>query len=125
MKRRFLLTFFGVCLYATCLMAQQKAITGKVTSPSGEGMSNVTVIVKGSNRSVQTNPDGSFTIQAAPGETLLFRAIGSTGVEQVIGTGSFYNVQLQSSEESIDEVVVTALGIKKGKESPWLCRARH
>ncbi|MVZ61852.1 SusC/RagA family TonB-linked outer membrane protein [Sphingobacterium humi] len=117
MKRRFLLTFFGVCLYATCLMAQQKAITGKVTSPSGEGMSNVTVIVKGSNRSVQTNPDGSFTIQAAPGETLLFRAIGSTGVEQVIGTGSFYNVQLQSSEESIDEVVVTALGIKREKKA--------
>src|SRR5690606_3634003 len=117
MKRRFLLTFFGVCLYATCLMAQQKAITGKVTSASGEAMSNVTVIVKGTTRSVQTNADGSFSIQAAPGETLIFRAIGSSGAQQVVGSGSVYNVELASSEESIDEVVVTALGIKKEKKA--------
>ena len=117
MKRRFLLTFFGVCLYATCLMAQQKAITGKVTSVSGEAMSNVTVIVKGSTRSVQTNADGSFSIQAAPGETLIFRAIGSSGAQQVVGSGSVYNIELANSEESIDEVVVTALGIKKEKKA--------
>ena len=117
MKRRFLLTFFGVCLYASCLMAQQKAISGKVTSSDGNGVSNVTVIVKGTTRSVQTNADGSFSIQAAPGETLIFRAIGSGETSQVVGSGNVYNIKLMGSEEAIDEVVVTALGIKKEKKA--------
>ncbi|SKB68121.1 TonB-linked outer membrane protein, SusC/RagA family [Sphingobacterium nematocida] len=117
MKRRFLLTFFGVCLYASCLMAQQKAISGKVTSSDGNGVSNVTVIVKGTTRSVQTNADGSFSIQAAPGETLIFRAIGSGETSQVVGSGNVYNIKLMGSEEAIDEVVVTAMGIKKEKKA--------
>ena len=117
MKRRFLLTFFGVCLYASCLMAQQKAISGKVTSSDGNGVSNVTVIVKGTTRSVQTNADGSFSIQAAPGETLIFRAVGSGEASQVVGSGNVYNIKLSGSEEAIDEVVVTAMGIKQQARS--------
>ena len=116
MKRRLLLTFFGVALYASCLMAQQKAISGKVTSTNGEAMSNVTVVVKGTNRTAQTNPDGSFTIQAAPGETLIFRSIGASEQSRIVGTGATYNVILENTEESLDEVVVTALGIKKEKK---------
>ncbi|MFD2553614.1 SusC/RagA family TonB-linked outer membrane protein [Sphingobacterium tabacisoli] len=117
MKKRFLLAFFGVCLYASCLMAQQKAVSGKVTSSDGGGLSNVTVIVKGTTRSVQTNADGSFSIQAAPGETLIFRAIGSGETSQLVGSGNVYNIKLSGSEEAIDEVVVTALGIKKEKKA--------
>lgn len=98
-------------------MAQQKAISGKVTSSDGNGVSNVTVIVKGTTRSVQTNADGSFSIQAAPGETLIFRAIGSGETSQVVGSGNVYNIKLMGSEEAIDEVVVTALGIKKEKKA--------
>ncbi|MDR2283817.1 MAG: SusC/RagA family TonB-linked outer membrane protein [Sphingobacterium sp.] len=117
MKKRFLLAFFGVCIYASCLMAQQKAVSGKVTSSDGGGLSNVTVIVKGTTRSVQTNADGSFSIQAAPGETLIFRAIGSGETSQLVGSGNVYNIKLGGSEEAIDEVVVTALGIKKEKKA--------
>lgn len=117
MKRRFLLTFFGVALYASCLMAQQKAVSGKVNSSNGEGLGNVTVVVKGTNRTVQTNADGSFSIQAAPGETLIFRAIGSGEKSQIIGSGNVYNIVLEGSEEAIDEVVITALGIKKEKKA--------
>ncbi len=98
-------------------MAQQKAVSGKVTSSDGGGLSNVTVIVKGTTRSVQTNADGSFSIQAAPGETLIFRAIGSGETSQLVGSGNVYNIKLSGSEEAIDEVVVTALGIKKEKKA--------
>ncbi len=117
MKRRFLLTFFGVALYASCLMAQQKAVTGKVVSSNGEVLSNVTVLVKGTDRMVQTNADGTFSIQAAPGETLVFRMIGSDERNQVVGAGNVYNITLQSSDEAIDEVVVTAMGIKQRARS--------
>src|SRR5690606_24581061 len=117
MKRRFLLTFFGVAVYASCLMAQQKSITGRVVAPTGEALGNVTVIVQGTNRTVKTNPDGSFTIQASAGEKLLFRYIGSNELVQEVGTGNVYNITLMDSEESLDEVVVTALGIRKEKKA--------
>src|SRR5690606_582461 len=112
-----LLTFFGVALYASCLMAQQKSITGRVTNPSGEALGNVTVVVQGTNRTVKTNPDGSFSIQASPGEKLLFRSIGSGERVQEIGTGNVYNITLLEAEESIDEVIVTALGIRREKKA--------
>lgn len=117
MKRRLLLTFFGVALYASCLMAQQKSITGKVSSASGEALSNVTVVVQGTNRTVKTNADGSFSIQAAPGERLIFRSIGTNEILQVVGTGNVYNITLIGSEEELDEVIVTAMGIKKEKKA--------
>jgi TonB-linked SusC/RagA family outer membrane protein len=114
MKRRFLLTFFGVAIYASCLMAQQKSITGKVSSPSGEALSNVTVVVQGTNRTVKTNADGSFTIQASPGEMLLFRSVGSSELIREVGPGNVYNVTLVSTEANIDEVLVTAeFGLKR------------
>src|SRR5690606_38852970 len=113
MKRRFLLTFFGVALYASCLMAQQKSISGKVISQSGEALGDVTVLIQGTNRAVKTNADGSFSIQAAPGERLVFRLVGSKEVVQVVGEGTVYNVTLQTGSE-IDEVVVTAeFGMKR------------
>lgn len=117
MKRRFLLTFLGIAAYASCLMAQQKSISGRVTSADGEALSNVTVIVQGTNRAVKTNPDGTFSIQAAPGEKLIFRSIGSKEVLKVVGDGTVYNVVLESSDELLEEVVVTAMGIKKEKKA--------
>lgn len=117
MKRRFLLTFFGIALSASCLMAQQKAISGKVSSAKGDAIGDVTVVVKGTNRSVKTNADGSFTIQAAPGEILIFKSIGTSEESRIVGTGSSYNVVLADAEEAITEVVVTAMGIKKEKKA--------
>lgn len=117
MKRRFLLTFFGVAVYASCLMAQQKSISGKVLSPTGEALGNVTVVVQGTNRTVKTNSDGSFTIQASPGEKLLFRSVGSSEFVQEVGANNVYTITLQGSEEALQEVVVTAMGIKKEKKA--------
>lgn len=114
MKRRLLLTFFGVAIYASCLMAQQKSISGKVVGSSGEALANVTVVVQGTNRTVKTNDDGSFTIQASPGEKLLFRSVGNAQFIQEVGTSNTYTITLARSEEAIDEVLVTAeFGLKR------------
>ncbi|MCA5005708.1 SusC/RagA family TonB-linked outer membrane protein [Sphingobacterium bovistauri] len=117
MKRRLLLTFFGVAVYASCLMAQQKSISGKVINPSGEAMGNVTVVVQGSNRTVKTNSDGTFTIQASPGEKLVFRAVGSSEFVQVVGSQNTYSISLTNSQEELQEVIVTAMGIKQQARS--------
>ena len=106
-----------MCVFASCLMAQQKTITGKVTSANGEALGSVTVTVQGTNRAVKTNADGSFSIQASSGEKLLFKIIGSNDFVQLIDQKTNYTIVLADSNEVLDEVVVTAMGIKKEKKA--------
>src|SRR5204863_6879816 len=58
-----------------------KTVTGKVTNEKGEGLSNVSVLVKGTGRGTTTGADGSFSINAEVGETLQFSMIGYTVAE--------------------------------------------
>ncbi|WP_394675851.1 SusC/RagA family TonB-linked outer membrane protein [uncultured Sphingobacterium sp.] len=117
MNKKFLLFCSGVML-STSLWAQTKTVTGKVTNASDGGtMPNVTVSIKGKSVSTQTKPDGSFTINAEPGDILIFRAVGSQERQQLVGTNATINVALSGSEEALEEVVVTAMGIKKEKKA--------
>lgn len=117
MNKKLLLFCSGVML-STSLWAQTKTISGKVTNASdGTSMSNVTVSIKGKAVSTQTNPDGSFTIKADPGDVLIFSTIGSKPLQQTVGSSSTVNIALSNSEEALTEVVVTAMGIKKEKKA--------
>ncbi len=117
MKRKLLLILSGVML-SSSLWAQTKTISGKVTSASdGASMSNVTVTIKGKSISTQTNSDGTFTINAEPGDILIFRALGSSESQKLVGSANVINVALTGREETLDEVIVTAMGIKKEKKA--------
>lgn len=105
-------------MLSTSLWAQTKTVTGKVTNASdGGSMANVTVSIKGKPINTQTNPDGSFTIKAEPGDILIFRAVGSKERQQLVGSDATINIALSGSEEALEEVVVTAMGIKKEKRA--------
>jgi len=105
-------------MLSTSLWAQTKTVTGKVTNASdGGSMANVTVSIKGKPVSTQTNPDGSFTIKAESGDILIFRAVGSKERQQLVGSDATINISLAGSEEALEEVVVTAMGIKKEKKA--------
>ncbi|MEI2270760.1 SusC/RagA family TonB-linked outer membrane protein [Sphingobacterium sp. ML3W] len=117
MNKKLLLFCSGVML-STSLWAQTKTVTGKVTNASdGGSMANVTVSIKGKPINTQTNPDGSFTIKAEPGDILIFRAVGSKERQQLVGSDATINIALSGSEEALEEVVVTAMGIKKEKRA--------
>jgi len=96
---------------ASSLFAQQ-SITGRVTDAKG-AVSGVTVSVKGTSRATQTDANGSFTIQAAQGETLRFSNIGYKSTEIVVGSTKLINATLIEDASALDEVVVTAMGIKR------------
>ncbi|UIR55269.1 SusC/RagA family TonB-linked outer membrane protein [Sphingobacterium sp. SRCM116780] len=96
---------------ASALFAQQ-SVTGKVTDATGP-ISGVSVSIKGTSRGTQTGPDGSFTIQAAQGETLRFSMVGYKATEISVGSTKTINVSLQEDASALDEVVVTAMGIKR------------
>lgn len=106
------LLFFALLFYFPSYA--QQTITGKVTSAEDHTpLLGVTVVVQGNNRGTTTNAAGSYTIQAASGDTLVFSYIGYTPSRTVVGSQTTLNVSLQSAAKGLHELVVTALGIKQ------------
>ena len=102
---------------ATVLFGQQKTVTGKVTGESGQFLSNVTVNIKGTNRTVQTNSSGSFSIQASMGDVLMITFVGYTTKEIKVGTGNTISVALVPVTKEMEDVVISAFGQTKAKKS--------
>ncbi len=96
----------------------QSTISGIVTDvDSGMPLVGVNVLVKGSQRGTMTDFDGKYAIDAAPSEVLVFSYLGLQTKEVSVGTNRTVNVQMATDEEQLNEVVVTALGIKKDVKS--------
>jgi len=107
---RLLLALLALMLVAGPAFAQQRTITGKVTSEQGTPLSGVSVTVKGTTTSTATNPQGDYSIAATAGQVLQFRLIGTALAERSVGTEDVINVQLRRVALDLDAVVVTALG---------------
>jgi iron complex outermembrane receptor protein len=105
-----LLTGFSVA-------AQQRQISGKITdSADGTGLAGVSVMPKGSTRGTVSGADGSFTISVDNrSEFLVFSLIGYDSKEVAI-TGNPLRVSLQSSANSLNEVVVVGYGTLRKKD---------
>ncbi len=83
-------------------------IRGTVSDASGP-LPGVNVVVKGTNRGVQTNFDGTYTINAAPGEVIDVAFMGMNSKEFVVNEAGNYNVTLQEDSKQLETVVVTAV----------------
>lgn len=94
--------------------AQEKTVSGIVSDQSGP-VPGVNVVVKGTNRSAQTDFDGKYAVRASSGEVLMFSFIGMNDVSVTVGASSSVNVKLQSTAKSLEEVVVVAYGKQKAK----------
>jgi TonB-dependent starch-binding outer membrane protein SusC len=92
------------------IMAQTKSVSGVVKDGKGEPVPNVTVTVKGSKTGVATAANGSFTISAAPGATLLFTAVNFEAAELKIGADNSYTVVLAEKQTILTDVVVVGYG---------------
>src|SRR6266849_9600491 len=108
--KRSLLTLLGLVLVAGPAFAQQRTITGKVTSEQGTPLAGVSVTVKATSTATSTNNQGDYSIATAAGQVLQFRLIGTALVERPVGTDDVINVQLRRVALDLDAVVVTALG---------------
>uniref|UniRef100_UPI00280AAE49 SusC/RagA family TonB-linked outer membrane protein n=1 Tax=uncultured Bacteroides sp. TaxID=162156 RepID=UPI00280AAE49 len=96
---------------------QAKKITGKVVDTTGEPIIGASVLVKDAGTGAVTNIDGNFSVDAQVGSTLVISFVGYTSAEIKVGTGSVYNVTLKDDTQTLSEVVVTAMGIKKDRKS--------
>jgi TonB-linked SusC/RagA family outer membrane protein len=97
---------------------QAITVTGTVESDSGELLPGVSIIVKGTNTGVITNIDGKYSITAPNNQAVLvFSFVGMETQEVSVDGRSNINVTLVTSSIGVDEVVVTALGIKREEKS--------
>ena len=113
-KTNGILTFF-LALLVQVTFAQERTISGTVSDETGP-LPGVNVLIKGTTTGAETDFDGKYTIMATSGDVLIFSFVGMKTVEQTVGTSNKMDV-VMTSDNVLDEVVVTALGIKREKKS--------
>ena len=106
-----LLTFFSVQFtYA------QKGISGKVSSVStNQPVAGASVMIKGKSIGASTSVDGIFTIEAKQGDVLVISGVGIQSKEHTINDNGYQYINVEVEAGQLNEVVVTALGIRKDK----------
>lgn len=92
--------------------AQEKTIQGNVTDSSGP-LPGVSILIKGTSKGAQTDFDGNYSIKANIGDTLVFSFVGMKTVEKIVSAANTINIQMEEDSSVLDEVVVTAIGIKR------------
>ncbi len=115
---RKLLLFFTLLLGSFPLIAQNKTVTGTVTSSTDSSpLPGVNVLVQGTTNGTQTDFDGNYTIDATEGDILVFSYIGTKSQSIPVGASNTIDVVMVEDASQLDEVVVTALGIKREEKT--------
>ncbi|MDR0542608.1 MAG: SusC/RagA family TonB-linked outer membrane protein, partial [Dysgonamonadaceae bacterium] len=96
---------------------KNKTFTGIVADATDEPVIGASIAVKGSKIGTVTDVDGKFSIEAPVGSTLAISYIGYTTQEIPVGEKTFIRITLSENEKLLDEVVVTALGIKREEKA--------
>ena len=108
-----LLVIVPLFIFGLSSMAQERTVSGTVISDNKTPLNGVTVKVKGTNRTVQTDANGFFTIKVNAGETLQFSYVGHQPADIKPGTNNTVNVTLKQTDNTLGEVVVTAMDIRR------------
>ncbi|MFT2008232.1 SusC/RagA family TonB-linked outer membrane protein [Pontibacter sp. 13R65] len=109
-----------VCLLLSSMaMAQQaERVEGTVTDQAGQTMPGVSIRIKGSTSSTHTNGSGNYSILShSADDKLVFSFLGYQTLEVAIANRSSVDVVLVEEAHSLNEVVVTALGIEREKKT--------
>jgi TonB-linked SusC/RagA family outer membrane protein len=106
-----LLLLLFSCFLCSGLSAQ--TVTGTVRDQENKPVSDVSLTVKGSNRATITNTAGTFTITAGANDILLVTHVNYISQEIPVNSRNSISISLSSKTETINEVMVTALGVKR------------
>lgn len=119
MTKKVLKLLFVFGILCTFGMHAQTTVSGTVVDEtSNMGLPGVSVVLKGTSTGVTTDFDGNYSIDVSREEgTLKFSYVGFTTQEIAINGQSTINVTLVEDVSQLDEVVVTALGIKRERKS--------
>ena len=111
-------TLFLLLMLPLCLLAQNRRVSGRVTSAQdGTAIPGVNVVVQGTTVGVTTDADGNYTISVPSGSTILrFSSIGLVTQQVTVDNRSTVNVQMQESVNELAQVVVTGYNSTQKKD---------
>jgi Ca-activated chloride channel family protein len=110
-----LITFLLIVVATLSVTAQEKVVCGIITDENGIPLPAATILVKDTVNGTSSDFDGNYTITAQLRDVLVFSYVGYRTEEISVGSESKIDVSLQL-DSNLDEVVVTALGIKRKRE---------
>lgn len=113
--KKILLMLLSVTLCLGTILAQKTTVRGKVSDSKGSPVSGATVQEKGTKNAVKADESGNFSISADAKAVLQISAIGFGSKE--VAAANAGNISLGETSENLNEVVVTALGIKREKKA--------
>ena len=116
MKKLILTVLMGL-VASMVVQAQTREVTGTITDSAGNPLAGASVNVRGVKRGTSAGPDGSFRLVVPANATLIVSAVGFLPREVAVGEGNGLAIRLTSDRRSLNEVVVTALGIRREKRS--------
>src|SRR6478736_696528 len=106
MKKIVSTVLVALLCFSIATTAQVHVITGTVKDDQGAPVPSVSVKIKGTNTAAVGDQNGSFRISASENQTLVFSAVGFSGVEQKVGkAGGVMNITLGRQVSELESVV--------------------
>ena len=102
-----------ICMLSSTLYAQNITVTGTVKDPMGEPVIGASVSVQGTRAGTVTNIDGHYSIECSSQATLVFSYLGFKAKSVAVNGRQQVDVDFEDDATALNEVVVTALGIKR------------
>ncbi len=115
MKNTLLLAFALIVSMQVC--SQERKITGVVSDNLGYPLPGVNIIIKGTTNGTQTDFDGKYWTLVQVGDILIYNYVGFVTKELTVGYSSIINVIMEEDIAMLDEIIVTAQGIKMERRS--------
>ncbi|PRD46435.1 SusC/RagA family TonB-linked outer membrane protein [Sphingobacterium haloxyli] len=118
MKQKLLSLIFVLTCLIGVSFAQSRQVSGRVTSAKeGSPVGGVSVAVVGTSTATQTNENGDYTIEVPnAGASLIFSYVGFLSQRINVNGQTVIDIQLESDETELDEVVVVAYGTARKSE---------
>lgn len=106
-----------ILVACSTIVLAQKNFSGKILDSAGNPIPGATIIVKNSRAGTTSGPDGSFKINGGENASILVSAIGFDKAEATLTNEGNNVVYLKNTKKYLEEVVVTALGVKREKRN--------
>jgi TonB-linked SusC/RagA family outer membrane protein len=110
MKKILRLSIFLLLLTPVGVFAQERTVSGKVTSQEdGLPLPGVNVVIKGTAQGVVTDANGQYSIPVSGDQKLVFSFIGFSPIEESVGSRSVIDVILSTDLKMLDEIIISGV----------------
>ena len=115
--RLVVMTLASLILTTGAIWAQNVKVSGTVSDVNGEPLIGAYVLLQGTTTGTSTDVDGKYVIDVPANGTLVFQLMGMQDVVTPVNNRSVIDVTMEEDAVLLEDVVVTALGIKKERKS--------